>query len=92
LQERENQRLYVYYRARFTDEYSSQYKFVFITWVPDKVPAFKRAFVSTDKAIVKQIVKDFTLELFVSSLEELVEDKIVQRVKDMSNNNSNISM
>jgi serine/threonine protein kinase len=92
LQERENQRLYIYYRARFTDEYSSQYKLVFITWVTEKVPAFKRAFVSTDKAIVKQVVKDFTLELFVSSLDELDEGKIVQKVKDMSNNNTNISM
>lgn len=39
------------------DEMSKRAKFIFVTWVGQNVGIIKRAKMSTDKAIIKQIVK-----------------------------------
>jgi len=55
---------------------SKRAKFVLITWIGSNVGALKRAKVSTDKALVKAIVKNFAIEIQTSDLSELNEHHI----------------
>lgn len=60
---------------------SSRAKFVFIAFVGESVSPLKKARVSTDKAVVKEVVRDFAIELFANTVEEIPEDVIVSAVK-----------
>jgi len=64
-------RLYAFLRYVSGDELSARAKFVFISWVPQGVPIRKRASVSTHKAFVKDVVKDFAIELHAEDLNDI---------------------
>jgi len=80
----EGERAYGFLRVTSGDELSARAKFVFITWVSEKVSPLKKARVSTDKAFVKEVVKDFALELHATSPADLHEDDILRQVKKAS--------
>jgi len=75
------ERAYAYLRVTSGDELSARAKFVFLTWVPEDVKPLQKARVSTDKAFVKQVVKDFSLEFFASNHSEISEEEILKAVK-----------
>jgi len=77
----DGERAYGFLRVTSGDELSARAKFVFLTWVSDKVSPLKKARVSTDKAFVKEIVKDFALELHLTSPADINEDEILRHVK-----------
>lgn len=56
-------RAYGYLRLQTGDELSKRAKFVFITWVGPSVSPLKRAKMSTDKALIKEILSNFAVEL-----------------------------
>nr|CAD7207172.1 unnamed protein product [Timema douglasi] len=53
------------------DEMSKRQKFLFLTWVGPSVGVIKRAKMSTDKAMVKEIIANFAVELQLENLNEL---------------------
>ena len=52
-----------YIRIKTGDEMSKRAKFVFVTWVGPSVSVMKKAKMSTDKALMKDIVQNFSVEL-----------------------------
>lgn len=55
-------------------------KFVLITWVGEKVSPLQKARVSTDKAVLKGVVRDFSVEVFANTLDECEEEVIMKAV------------
>lgn len=53
----DNERVFGFIRIQMGDEMSKRQKFVFLTWVGPKVSVIRRAKMSIDKAMVKNIVK-----------------------------------
>ncbi|XP_054715011.1 coactosin-like protein [Uloborus diversus] len=70
----DHERAFVFVRVFAGDEMSKRKKFVLLTWVSPEVSALKRGRVSIDKALVKQVVQNFAVELQLESPEELTED------------------
>lgn len=60
---------------------SSRSKFVFIAFVGESVSPLKKARVSTDKSVVKEVVRDFAVELFANTVEDIAEEDVVAAVK-----------
>ena len=52
-----------YVRIATGDEMSKRAKFVFVTWVGPNVNVMKKAKMSTDKALMKSVVQNFSVEL-----------------------------
>ncbi len=53
---KEGERLYAFVRLFTGDELSKRAKFAFVTWIGGSVGALKRAKVSIDKTLVKEVV------------------------------------
>ncbi|XP_034242894.1 myristoylated alanine-rich C-kinase substrate [Thrips palmi] len=67
----DNERVFGFIRIQMGDEMSKRQKFVFLTWVGPRVSVIRRAKMSIDKAMVKNIVKNFAVELQVESQSEI---------------------
>merc|ERR1719167_1997377 len=52
-----------YTRINTGDEMSKRAKFVFVTWVGPSVSVMKKAKMSTDKALMKDIIQNMSVEL-----------------------------
>ena len=52
------------------DEMSKRSKFVFCTWVGPNVSVMKKAKMSTDKALLKDIITNLSVELLVETAGE----------------------
>jgi len=72
---------YGYLRVTSGDSESKRSKFVFISWVGEKVGPLKRAKVSVHKASVKQVIQSYAIEVHAEKQEELVEEDILTRVR-----------
>eukprot|EP01121_Diplochlamys_sp_Union-15-3_P016734 TRINITY_DN574_c0_g3_i2.p1 TRINITY_DN574_c0_g3~~TRINITY_DN574_c0_g3_i2.p1 ORF type:complete len:165 (-),score=43.44 TRINITY_DN574_c0_g3_i2:124-555(-) len=75
-----DERAYGYLRVITGDDLSARAKFVFIAWVGEKVSPLKKARVSTDKAFVKELIKDFAVEIHATDLADLHESDVVTKV------------
>ncbi|GFY44381.1 coactosin-like protein [Trichonephila inaurata madagascariensis] len=53
---------------------SKRKKFVLLTWVGPSVSTLKRARVSIDKALVKQVIQNFAVELQIESPDEITDE------------------
>lgn len=74
-------------RVQTGDDLSSRAKFCLITWVGEKVSPLQKARVSTDKAVLKGVVRDFSVEVFANTLAECEEEHIMKMViKNMGAN------
>eukprot|EP01107_Rhizomastix_libera_P000418 TRINITY_DN1071_c0_g2_i8.p2 TRINITY_DN1071_c0_g2~~TRINITY_DN1071_c0_g2_i8.p2 ORF type:complete len:157 (+),score=29.51 TRINITY_DN1071_c0_g2_i8:61-471(+) len=63
------------------DDETKRQKFVFFSWVGEKVSPLKRAKISVHKAEIKTIIKNFTVELHATTLEDLEEAKLVALIQ-----------
>ena len=72
---------YGYLRVTSGDNESKRSKFVFISWVGERVGPLKRAKVSVHKASVKQIIQSYAIEVHAEKQEELIEEDILTRVR-----------
>ncbi|KAF5291924.1 hypothetical protein FQA39_LY14156 [Lamprigera yunnana] len=66
----ENERAFGYIRVQTGDEMSKRQKFLFVTWVGPFVNVIQRAKMSTDKSMIKDIIKNFAVELQLETLLE----------------------
>jgi len=74
-------RLYGFVRVNTGDEMSKRAKFVLITWVGPNIGALNRAKMSTDKMAVKNVIKNFAIEVLASEAEQLEESSIVDTLR-----------
>ncbi|CAK1543637.1 unnamed protein product [Leptosia nina] len=67
----DDERAFGYLRMQMGDEMSKRKKFLFVTWVGPNVSVINRAKMSTDKAIIKDIISNFAVELQLESQSEI---------------------
>lgn len=72
----DDDRLYGFLRVNTGDEMSRRAKFVLVTWVGSNVGALNRAKMSTDKTVVKSVIKNFAIEVTASEHDQLEEESI----------------
>jgi len=77
----EDQAQYGYLRTISGDNESKRAKFVFISWVGERLSPLKRAKVSVHKANVKQIIQSYAIEVHAETHSELSEQDILARVR-----------
>jgi hypothetical protein len=59
-----------YIRVKTGDEMSKRSKFVLVTWVGPNVSVMKKAKMSTDKALMKEVIQNLSVELQLETLGE----------------------
>jgi len=69
-----------YIKIMTGDEMSKRSKFVMVTWVGPNVSVMKKAKMSTDKALMKDIIQNLSVELQCENANELNEDKFKAEV------------
>lgn len=67
----DNERAFGYIRIQMGDEMSKRKKFLFLTWIGPDVGVIQRAKMSTDKAIIKDVLNNFAVELQAGSEADL---------------------
>ncbi|KAM8751700.1 coactosin-like protein [Sparus aurata] len=77
----DDSRLFGFVRITTGDAMSKRAKFTLITWIGENISGLQRAKISTDKAMVKEIVQNFAKEFMFSDLRELDEDNIRNELK-----------
>jgi len=77
----EDQVQYGYLRVISGDAESKRAKFVFISWVGERVSPLKRAKVSVHKASVKQVIQSYAVEVHAERLEELSNEELLSKVR-----------
>ena len=55
---------------------SKRHKFVLLTWCGPSVPALKKAKMSLEKTLVKNLITSFAVEIQASELEEMALDNV----------------
>jgi len=63
------------------DKESQRSKFVFVIWIGDGVKVMRKAKLSVHTADVKQVLRQFSIEVAASSKEDLEESPIVTRLR-----------
>lgn len=76
-----DQAQYGFLRVISGDTESKRAKFVFVSWCGESVGALKRAKMSVHKASVKQVIKEFSVEVHYTEKAELDEEALLARVK-----------
>jgi hypothetical protein len=76
-----DERAFAYLRVQSGDELSKRSKFVLVTYVGSDVSTLKRARMSIDKALVKQVLKNFAVELQIESQEEISDEQLKDSVR-----------
>jgi len=69
-----------YIRINTGDELSKRAKFVFVTWVGPSVSVMKKAKMSTDKALMKDIIQNMSVELQFENHAEFSHDHFKSQV------------
>merc|ERR1711997_142294 len=65
-----DERGFGYIRVKTGDEMSKRSKFVLVTWVGPNVSVMKKAKMSTDKALMKEVIQNLSVELQLETLGE----------------------
>merc|ERR1711991_70012 len=72
---------YAYLRVISGDEESKRAKFVFLSWGPGGASRLKVAKMSVHKASVKEVVRQFAIEIHCTEREELDAEAIMKEVR-----------
>ncbi|XP_076112655.1 coactosin-like protein [Mytilus galloprovincialis] len=73
-------RLFGYLKVISGDELSKRSKFVLITWIGPKVSVLKKAKMSADKGVVKEVLRSFAIEELFTDRSEVKEESIKAKV------------
>ena len=71
---------YGYFSVVTGDSESRRTKFVLLTWIGPNVGALKKARTSVHKSSVKEIFRDFAIEVQSDDKEDFAEDVVIQKV------------
>jgi len=72
----DSERMFAFVRFQMGDEMSKRAKFALITWVGPSVSAMKKAKLSTDKAFVKEVIKNFAVEILGEEKSDVTEEAV----------------
>lgn len=72
----DDERAFAFARITMGDELSKRAKFVLITWAGEGVATLKRAKMSTDKSLVKTVIRSFAAEIMASTRDEVALDVV----------------
>ncbi|KAF0291736.1 Coactosin-like protein [Amphibalanus amphitrite] len=78
---KDDERAFVYLRINTGDEMSKRTKFALLIWLGPEVSVLKKARMSTDRALVKQIIQNFSVEIMLESRGELDLEYLRSRVE-----------
>eukprot|EP01135_Chromosphaera_perkinsii_P004093 Nk52_evm12s269 gene=Nk52_evmTU12s269 len=67
----DDERAYAFVRIETGDELSKRAKFALITWIGESVSPLKKAKVSIDKALVKDVFQNFAVEVLTGDKGDL---------------------
>jgi hypothetical protein len=70
-----------YVRVTNKDDETTRSKFVFVTWLGESAPVMRKGNMSVHVANVKQVIKDYSLDLKFSDRADVNENSIVAAVK-----------
>lgn len=70
-------RVYGFVRVVTGDALSKRAKFVLLVWAGPELSALKRARHATDKMILKEVVREFAVEMSANSLDDFSEEAII---------------
>jgi len=75
-----DERGFGYIRIQTGDEMSKRAKFVLVTWIGPSVSVMKKAKMSTDKAVIKDVIQNFSVEIQLESTAEFSHDHFKSQV------------
>jgi len=75
-----DERAYGFLRVTSGDEESKRAKFVFLSWCGPDVKALAKAKQSVDKAAVKDVIRNFAVEIHYTDLDEVNEERLHKQV------------
>lgn len=79
---KENEAGFAYVRVNISnDELSKRAKFCLVSWCGSGVRVMRRARLSTHIAEVKKVLSVFSVEVAASSLEDLMEEEVLLKLK-----------
>jgi len=76
----DDERAFAYLRVQTGDEMSKRSKFLMLIWIGTEVTPIKKAKMSTDKALVKEVLANFAVELTIESAHELDQEAFLQEL------------
>jgi len=79
-----DERGFGYIRIKTGDEMSKRAKFIFVTWVGQDVSVMKKAKMSTDKALMKDVIQNMSVELQLENHGEFCHDHFKMQVDKAS--------
>ncbi|XP_046551353.1 coactosin-like protein [Haliotis rubra] len=77
----DDERAFGFIRITTGDELSKRSKFALVTWAGSLLSALKRARLSTDKSLIKQVIQNFAVEIMTSEQDEIRIEYITDEVK-----------
>ncbi|XP_046360460.1 coactosin-like protein [Haliotis cracherodii] len=77
----DEERAFGFIRITTGDELSKRSKFALVTWAGSHLSALKRARLSTDKSLIKQVIQNFAVEIMTSEQDEIKIEYITDEVK-----------
>ncbi|CAG5123269.1 unnamed protein product [Candidula unifasciata] len=76
-----DERKFGYVRVLMGDEMSKRSKFVFITWVGRDVSAMQKAKLSVDKSVVKNVIKNFAVEILAEDPSDISLEAVKEKLR-----------
>lgn len=73
----DDERIFGYVRLLTGDELSKRAKFAFITWAGRGVSTLKKAKMSVEKGVVKNIIRSFAIEILAEEPSEVSRDTVM---------------
>lgn len=77
----DDERIFGYVRLMTGDELSKRAKFAFITWAGRAVSTLKKAKMSVEKAVVKNIIRSFAVEILAEEPSEVSHDTVMTALR-----------
>jgi hypothetical protein len=74
---KEDECQFAYVRMTTGDEESKRAKFLFLSWVGEKVSPLRRAKMSVHKADIKAIIRNFALEVHATTVDDINNERIL---------------
>lgn len=76
----DSERAFAFLRLLTGDELSKRAKFALIAWIGPNVSVLKKAKMSTDKAVVKEVVRNFAVEIMAEEHGDIAEDYVREQL------------
>jgi len=77
----DNECQYAYLKVKYEADESKRTKFVLLSWAGPSASVLKKGKMSVHKAAVKQVVREFSVEIHVTDRSEIDDAIVLDRIK-----------